>query len=96
MIHSCLKKQLVSYRKPTVRPSPIYRMVSKHSKKQSAILDSLNIVELDEDEDGNENRKPKSDFQNDLTRSLTSISLPTTKKEVIIYHYSFHRRSQLI
>lgn len=62
-------------------------IVPKHSRenqqlrRQAALLDPLNIIEVEEDENG-EKRKSKAEFQNELVRSTTSISLPTTKKEV--------------
>jgi len=51
------------------------------SEKHSFIPNPLSIIEIDEDEDI-ENRKMKSPSITELVRNSTSLSLPTTKKEV--------------
>ena len=52
------------------------------SKKHSAASNPSNIIEVDEDEDV-ENGEIQDQFSGELVRSTTSISLPTTKKEVL-------------
>ena len=46
--------------------------------------DPLNIMEVEEDEDLAK-EKIENPLNDELVRSITSISLPTTKKEVIIF-----------
>jgi hypothetical protein len=48
----------------------------------------LNITEVDEDEDVEE-AKMKLQLNSELVRSRTSISLPTTKKEVNFLEFHF-------
>jgi len=49
--------------------------------KHSEIPDPLKIIEMDEDEDI-ENVKIKLQFNTEIVRSTTSLSLPITRKEV--------------
>jgi hypothetical protein len=61
--------------------------------KRSARLNSLNISKIDEDEDEDiENETNKSQFNNELVRSTTSLSLPTTKKEVNYRSFQFKKK----
>ena len=53
------------------------------TRKQSALSDPLNIMEVEEDEDLAK-AKLENQLKDELVRDLTSMSLPTTKKEVII------------
>lgn len=46
--------------------------------------DPLNIMEVEEDEDLAK-KKLENPSDDELLRGITSISLPTTKKEVIIF-----------
>lgn len=74
-------------RKPTIHSSPLeyqipYGIVNKSSRsnRQRKQSNSFNILETDEDElDPNKKIKPR--FNIELVRSITSLSLPTTKNE---------------
>ncbi len=52
----------------------------------------MNITEVDEDEDAEE-AKMKLQLNSELVRSRTSISLPTTKKEVNFLEFHFLKSS---
>lgn len=47
--------------------------------------DPLNIIEVDEEDEDIAKTKIDNQSNDELMRDLTSISLPTTKKEVIIF-----------
>ena len=59
---------------------------SRRSAKHSATPSSANITEVDEDEDV-EHEKLKLQLNSELLRTTTSISLPTTKKEVYFLQF---------
>ncbi len=61
---------------------------ARRSAKHSASPSPANITEVDEDEDI-EREKLKLQLNYDLLRSTTSISLPTTKKEVYSLEFYF-------
>jgi hypothetical protein len=60
--------------------------------RHSIIPNPLNITEVDEDEDAEE-AKMKLQLNSELVRSRTSISLPTTKKEVNFLEFHFLKSS---
>ena len=62
---------------------------AQRSTKRSPTPNPLNIIEVDEDEDS-EQEKLASQLDSELARSTTSISLPTTRKEVDFLQSHFY------